>query len=41
MSDDDGPEYDINFRVNPDEYEIGRGEQDVFKCEPYKSELLP
>jgi hypothetical protein len=41
MSEDDGPEYDIDFRANPGEYEIGRGEQDVFKCEPYKSELLP
>ena len=41
MSDEDGPEYDIDFRANPSEYEIGRGEQDVFKCEPYKGELLP
>ncbi len=41
MTGSDGPEYDVNFRENPEEYEIGRGEQDVFKCEPYKSELLP
>jgi hypothetical protein len=42
MSDDsDGPEYDVDFRENPRAYEVGRGEQDVFKCEPYKSELLP
>ena len=38
---DTGPEYDIDFRANPDQYEIGRGEQGVFKVEPYKSELLP
>lgn len=36
----DNPEYDIDFRANPDEYEIGRGEEGVFKVEPYKSELL-
>ncbi|MFC4541173.1 DUF4385 family protein [Halosolutus amylolyticus] len=35
------PEYDVDFRENPDAYEIGRGEEDVFKVEPYKSELLP
>jgi hypothetical protein len=38
---DTGPEYDINFREQPQAYEVGRGEQGVFKCEPYKSELLP
>ncbi|WP_226040322.1 DUF4385 domain-containing protein [Natrinema sp. DC36] len=38
---DDGPEYDIDFRADPDAYEIGRGEEGVFKVEPYKSELLP
>ncbi len=38
---DDGPEYDVDFRENPREYEIGRGEEGVFKVEPYKSELLP
>jgi hypothetical protein len=38
---DDGPEYDVDFRENSDEYEIGRGEEGVFKVEPYKSELLP
>ncbi|MFC4436371.1 MULTISPECIES: DUF4385 domain-containing protein [Natrialbaceae] len=37
----EGPEYDTDFRENPDEYEIGRGEEGVFKVEPYKSELLP
>jgi hypothetical protein len=40
-SGDDGPEYDTDFREHPDEYEIGRGEEGVFKVEPYKSELLP
>ncbi|ELZ33963.1 hypothetical protein C474_03350 [Halogeometricum pallidum JCM 14848] len=38
---DDGPEYDVDFREHPEEYEIGRGEEGVFKVEPYKSELLP
>lgn len=37
----DGPEYDVDFRENPEAYEIGRGEAGVFKIEPYKSELLP
>lgn len=37
----DGPAYDVDFRANPEQYEIGRGEQGVFKVEPYKSELLP
>ncbi|ELY64177.1 DUF4385 family protein [Natronococcus jeotgali] len=39
--DDDGPEYDVDFRADPEAYEIGRGEEGVFKVEPYKSELLP
>ncbi|QRV16652.1 DUF4385 domain-containing protein [Haloterrigena salifodinae] len=38
---DESPEYDIDFRDRPEQYEIGRGEQGVFKVEPYKSELLP
>ncbi|WP_276299821.1 DUF4385 domain-containing protein [Halorussus lipolyticus] len=37
----DDPEYDVNFRENPEEYEVGRGEQGAFKVQPYKSELLP
>ena len=42
VSDDSaGPEYDTDFRKQPDAYDIGRGEQGVFKIEPYKSELLP
>jgi hypothetical protein len=36
-----GPEYDVNFRENPEEYEVGRGEQGAFKVQPYKDELLP
>ena len=36
----DDPEYDIDFRQQPEQYEIGRGEEGVFKIEPYKSELL-
>jgi hypothetical protein len=38
---DDGPEYDTDFRALPEAYEIGRGEEGVFKVEPFKSELLP
>jgi len=41
VSDDDGPAYDTDFRDNPEAYEIGRGEQGVFKVQPYKNELLP
>jgi hypothetical protein len=37
----EGPEYDIDFREHPEAYDIGRGEEGVFKVEPYKSELLP
>ena len=32
---------DINYRENPHIYEIGRGQQGVLTCEPYKSELHP
>ncbi|WP_435196848.1 DUF4385 domain-containing protein [Natronomonas sp. EA1] len=39
MSDD--PEYDVNFREHPERYRVERGEQGVFKVEPYKSALLP
>ncbi|MFC6726560.1 DUF4385 domain-containing protein [Halobium palmae] len=38
---DDGPEYDVDFRERPEEYEVGRGEEGAFKVEPYKGELLP
>jgi hypothetical protein len=36
-----GPEYDVDFRENPEAYEIGRGEEGAFKVQPYKDELLP
>tara|TARA_Y100000004_G_scaffold71727_1_gene80610 strand:+ start:326 stop:841 length:516 start_codon:yes stop_codon:yes gene_type:complete len=31
----------IDYRENPHLYEIGRGQQGVLICEPYKSELHP
>ena len=37
----DDPEHDIDFRAHPEKYEIGRGEEGVFKIQPYKDELLP
>jgi hypothetical protein len=37
----DGPAYDVDFRANPEAYEVGRGEQGAFKIQPYKDELLP
>ena len=41
MTDDADPEYDVDFREHPEEYEVGRGEQGAFKVQPYKDELLP
>jgi Domain of unknown function (DUF4385) len=38
---DGDPEYDTDFRDRPEAYEIGRGEEGVFKVQPYKDELLP
>ena len=32
---------DIDYRKNPHLYNIGRGQQGVLTCEPYKSELHP
>ena len=32
---------DIDYRKNPHLYKIGRGQQGVLICEPYKSELHP
>tara|TARA_Y100000593_G_scaffold79304_1_gene147609 strand:- start:421 stop:909 length:489 start_codon:yes stop_codon:yes gene_type:complete len=32
---------DIDYRKNPHLYKIGRGQQGVLVCEPYKSELHP
>jgi Domain of unknown function (DUF4385)/Protein of unknown function (DUF3253) len=31
----------VDFRRNPEQYQVGRGEQGVLSAEPYKSELLP
>ncbi len=31
----------INFRREPQRYQIGKGEQGVLSVEPYKSEILP
>ncbi len=31
----------MDFRVHPELYRIGRGEQGVLSVEPYKSEILP
>ena len=31
----------IDYRKNPHLYEIGRGQQGVLICQPYKSELHP
>jgi len=38
---DEDPEHDVDFRENPEAYEIGRGEAGAFKVQPYKDELLP
>ena len=31
----------VDFRVHPERYRVGRGEEGVLIAEPYKSELLP
>ncbi|WP_032112506.1 DUF4385 domain-containing protein [Candidatus Paracaedibacter symbiosus] len=31
----------IDYRKNPEKYQVGKGEQGVLICEPYKSEILP
>ncbi|BFZ54403.1 hypothetical protein PYCC9005_001438 [Savitreella phatthalungensis] len=31
----------VDFRAQPELYRIGKGEQGVLSCEPYKSEILP
>ncbi len=31
----------IDYRKNPEEYRVGKGEQGVLTCEPYKSEIGP
>jgi hypothetical protein len=40
-TDEGGPEYDVDFREEPTEYRVGRGEEGAFKVQPYKDELLP
>jgi hypothetical protein len=32
---------DIDYRLHPELYRIGKGEQGVLLCQPYKSEILP
>ncbi|MDB6096912.1 MAG: hypothetical protein JWM09_1190 [Francisellaceae bacterium] len=32
---------DIDYRKNPELYKVGKGEQGVLICEPYKSEIGP
>lgn len=31
----------IDYRAHPESYRVGKGEQGVLICEPYKSEILP
>ena len=31
---------DVNYQAEPERYRVGRGEQGVLICEPYKSELV-
>lgn len=30
---------DINYKIHPEKYRVGKGEQGVLICEPYKSEI--
>ncbi len=32
---------DIDYRLNPEKYHIGKGEQGVLICQPYKNEIGP
>src|SRR5206468_391356 len=32
---------DVDYRANPALYRVGKGEQGVLICEPYKGELVP
>jgi hypothetical protein len=38
---EDGPEYDIDFRADPERYRHTPDERGAFKIQPYKDELLP
>ena len=40
LSETEEGEYDHDFRADPEPYRVGRGEEAVFKVQPYKSELL-
>lgn len=31
---------EINYKVEPEKYKVGKGEQGVLICEPYKSEIV-
>ncbi len=31
---------DVDYRLNPNQYRVGKGEQGVLICEPYKSEIV-
>lgn len=31
---------DVDYRAHPERYRVGKGEQGVLICEPYKSEIL-
>lgn len=31
----------VDYRKSPEKYRVGKGEQGVLLCEPYKSEILP
>jgi hypothetical protein len=41
----DGSKYawrpDVDYRAHPELYRVGKGEQGVLVCEPYKGELVP
>lgn len=32
---------DVDYRAHPEAYRVGKGEQGVLICEPYKGELVP
>jgi hypothetical protein len=32
---------DVNYRLHPELYRVGKGEQGVLICQPYKKEICP
>ncbi len=32
---------DVDYQAHPEQYRVGKGEQGVLICEPYKGELVP